>query len=294
MPLEEGQWQVRDLVLGPDTPYRLMDEANPFTLTVRADQSGPRAWGHGSWSGAEWATERVVPIRLLLDAEPDAGQSHLAAWREAHLALAAAFAPVGDAAETVELRFVFGGTEYLLLGRPRMVEPDLSLSATGRGFTRAAFVAQDPRIYSGTLNQGSTGLPLQSGGLTVPLIVPFTIDGVLSGGQITAVNDGTTDSALTARIDGPVAQPQIVVQPPDGDLQRIRFEVELKVGQWLDVDTAARSALLNGLPEASQRGRATWDMEPYPLAPGANTIRFLAGDHNEDAELTVTWRSAYW
>jgi len=291
MPLEEGQWQVRTLVIGADTSYRLMDASNPFDLTVRADQGGPRAWNHGSWSGAEWANERVVPIRLLvrnLAAQTRAG------WLAARHQLAAAFAPVGDAAEQVELRFAFGGEEFVLFGRPRMVEFDATLVGTGQSFVNAGFVAQDPRIYAGTLSSAQTGLPTQTGGLTLPLTVPFTVDGVLTGGRVDLLNAGTTDTALTLRIDGPVLSPTVVIQRVDGSVQQIRFDLDLAAGQWLDISSAGRTALLNGLPQANQRGRAIWDIDPYPLQPGTSVLRFLAGGFNETAAISASWRSAWW
>lgn len=288
MALADCQWQVRDLILGPGTPWTVVSPSNPFQVSVRADQSGARAWNHGSWSGAEWGNERVVPMRLHGRAAGMAGSIQLVQ------ALNAAFSPVGDAATDVELRFHLGGTEFLLLGRPRLSEPDTRSMALGQVWADCAFVAPDPRIYSGDLHEVVTGLPVQEGGLTVPFTVPYTIPGVLVGGREEVTNAGTTDTALSLRIDGPVFDPRVAVQRPDGDVQSIRFNLDLTDGQWLDVDTAARTALLNGLPEANQRGRAVWDVEPYPLAPGTSVIRFNAGDFNEAAELTVRWRDSWW
>lgn len=288
MPLDEGQWQVRDLVLGPGTSYRLMDESNPFVTTVRADQGGPRAWNHGSWSGAEWANERVVPMRILVDA------TDLATWRTAHQQLAAAFAPVADAVVDVELRFAFGGEEYLLTGRPRMVEPDLTLAATGRAFARAAFVAQDPRIYSGVEHTtGAVPLPTQVGGMTVPLTVPFVVSGTVVGGSAAVANVGTTDTSMLLRIDGPVADPRVTLQRPDGSIQTLTFSLTIPTGQWVEVDSAARTAFVQGLPEASVRGQVAWDMDPYPLQPGTTTLRFSANDF-QAGTVTATWRDAWW
>lgn len=290
MPLGEGQWQVRDLVLGRSTPYRLMEDVNPFALTVRADQGGARAWNHGAWSGAEWANERVVPMRIMVDVEAD----DVASWLTAHQELAAAFGPVGDAVTDVELRFVMGGSEYLLLGRPRMVEPDVALIGTGKALTRAAFVAQDPRIYSGTLHDtGAVPLPTQIGGLTVPLTVPFVVAGTVVGGSAAVLNDGTTDTSVLFRIDGPVTDPRITLQRPDGTIQTLTFSLTVPTGQWVEVDSAARTAFVLGLPEASVRGQVTWDMDPYPLQPGTTTLRFSANDF-QAGTVTATWRDAWW
>jgi hypothetical protein len=287
MALTTGQWQVRDLVLGPGTAYEVEPGTNPFTLSVRS-QGGNRAWNHGTWSGAEWANEKVVPMRVNVSGED------LSGWLSAFQALTAVFAPVGDSAEQVELRFEFAGAEYLLQGRPRLVDPDMSLLGGFSSPVRCAFVAQDPRIYSGTLSQDSTGLPVQSGGLTVPLTVPFTVDGVLAGGSLAMLNEGTTSTGLLARVDGPVPGPAVVIQQPDGTVQSVRFDLTLAGGQFLTIDTAARTALLNGLPQSNQRGRAVWDIDPYPLPPGTSTLRYLAGGFNATTTVTASWRSAWW
>jgi len=290
MPLADCQVQVRTLVMGPGTQYRVLPEFNPFIRTARADQGGPRAWNHGSWSGAEWADEAVVPIPLSVGQQ---GGS-IGSWLALHQQLAAAFAPVGDTGEQVELRWVYGGSEYVMFGRPRMVAPRTDHIAVGKAVTQCALVAQDPRIYAGILSSAQTGLPTQTGGLTLPLTVPFTIDGVLTGGRVDLLNAGTTDTALTLRIDGPVLSPTVVIQRVDGSVQQIRFDLDLAAGQWLDISSAARTALLNGLPQANQRGRAIWDIDPYPLQPGTSVLRFLAGGFNVTTEITASWRSAWW
>lgn len=291
MALEEGQWQIRDLVIGPYTRFRLMDTSDPWDLSTRADQGGPRAWNHGSWSGAEWANGRVVPIRLLVRDESDLT---VAGWRAARNELAAAFAPVGDATGQVELRFLVGGVEHVLFGRPRMVEFETQHQAAGYTFVRAAFVAQDPRIYAGTESEDSTGLTQFAGGLLVPLIVPFTVDGTLSSGAVDLTNVGTASAGMTMRIDGPVDRPRLVLQDPDGATSELLFEVTLGSGQWLDVDTVSKTALLNGLPSSNQFGRAVWGWGQFPLAPGASTLRFFAEAFQSSAQVTATYRSAWW
>lgn len=287
MALLEGQASVRGLVIGRGTRYRLVAEWNPFTLPVRADQGGPRAWNHGTWTGAEWADQRAVSIRLVTVAA-DHGQ-----WLALHQELAAAFAPIADVNEQVELRFVFGGREYLLFGTPRLVEPDLKAVASGRVPTRCDFVAQDPRIYSGELHQVATGLPTFQGGLLVPLVVPFTVAGVQLGGRETLFNEGTADAGLFLRLDGPLQEPRVTLQRPDGTVATLRFDITLAAGQWLEVDTAAETVFLNGLPTASQLGRTAGEF--FLLPPGTSTLRFAhGGNHNDDARVTVSFRDAWW
>lgn len=163
---EDLQVAVGELLLGPGTPYRLMD-FNPWVKTVRAPQEQDRPWNHGSWSGAEWSNKVTVPMRILVRGS----QRTTSEWLQLQQQLAAAFAPTGDAASDRELRWRIGGVEYLMRGRPRMVEPSVEHIGDGLGyaFTQCAFVALDPRIYSGVEHvAGPIPLPQQAGGLLVP------------------------------------------------------------------------------------------------------------------------------
>jgi hypothetical protein len=127
------------------------------------------------------------------------------------------------------------------------------------------------------------------GGLTLPT----TVRGVLAGGVLTLVNDGTTNTSLWARIDGPALEPGLVLRRPDGTVQTLSFDLELQAGQWLEINSAAGTALLNGLVGSNQRGVADWDLDKYPLQPGANRIRFSSAAYNSVAQLTVEHRSAW-
>lgn len=282
--LSPGQVKIRDLVMGPGTSYQILTDTNFFNRHVRADQSGARAWGHGTWSGVEFMDEAVVPLRISTRAADEAG------WLALHQQLMLAFAPIGEAAGDVELRFAFGGSEYLLFGRPRMVEPDINLAAGGFSITRAAFIALDPRIYAGTETVASTGLPTFTNGVGLPLRAPFHVPGIQLGGVTAVTNVGTAESGLVLRIDGPVTEPRVTVQLADGSVKTVRFDVALTAGQWLDVDTAARTVLLNGV--SSRRGQASGE---FPVLPaGTHSVRFFAADYNTTALLTVRFRSSWW
>lgn len=293
----EGQARIvspwRDLLLGEGTLFDLQDDFNPFIRQVRADQTGPRAWAHGSYSGAEWQSEIVVPVRFIANG----ADGDVASTRAAIQQVTAGFAAIGERRETVELRFWLDGdtTDYVMFGRTRGSEPDLSTLGAGYVFVSAAFVAQDPRVYSGTESTATTGLPVQQGGLTVPVTTPTVVEGSLLGGRISIVNDGTADAPLRVRIDGPAPNPGILLQRPDGTVQAARFNVTLTTGQWLDIDSTTGTALLNGLPGSNQRGSATvWDLDRYPILPGPNTLRFIASDYEAAAQAQAWWRSAWW
>jgi hypothetical protein len=441
MALSADQVQVRDLVMGPGTDYQILVGFNPFNRSVRADQSGKRAWNHGSWSGVEWADEAVVPLRILIDTDDEN------TWLVAHQKLMAAFRPVGEITRNTELRFHLGGREFVMFGRPRMVEPELDLIGLGKAFTSAAFVALDPLIYAGaeTVVPG-IGLPTFTGGLTIPgspnlitnfgfeantsgwsairgtitrdttqahngtasarydsdtavtgqryvesekvavaagkpyrasafvlqgatfataqvnvnwfdasgvylstssggtatlsaswqridggdftppanatqatvvveftpdsgataahayadsvqlrdvgggLTVPFTVDATLSDSRVELANPGTADTGMLIRLDGPAPQPRVVLQRADGTNQQLRFDFMVPAGQFVEVDTSARTVMLNGT--TNRRGQTIGDFPILP--PGTHTLRWFADDYDAAAQMTVRFRGAWW
>lgn len=288
MPLANGQVQVRDLVMGPGTAYEIVRGFNPFNRSVRADQGGARAWNHGSWSGVEWMNEAVIPLYILVEGAGDAN----GAWLAAHQQLMAAFRPVGEDAADVELRFAMAGSEFVMYGRPRLVEPDLTTLHAGLTVTQAAFVALDPLVYSGTeVVAGPFGLPVFSGGLTVPITVPFTVTGVMTSGFADLTNPGSADTSLRVRIDGPATQPRFTLEHEDGTVQTLRMTFDLAAGEWLDIDCGAKTVLLNGT--VSRRGQTTGEFPTLP-AGGPHRITFRASTYNDDATLTARFRPAYW
>jgi hypothetical protein len=127
------------------------------------------------------------------------------------------------------------------------------------------------------------------GGVTLPTVLP----GRLVGGSITITNTGDAAAPLLLRLDGPVPEPWIRVQRPDGVTQSVRFDLDLAAGQWLTVDSVSRQALLNDQPSANMRGSASWDMDEYPILPGVTVIRFGGSEYEADAEMSASARSAW-
>jgi hypothetical protein len=514
MALDEGQIHLvgtdRDLLMGEGTQYDLQDDFNPFIRQTRADQGGPRPYAHGSWLGAEFTAEVVVPLRVIANGTA----KDVPTTRRAIQDMITAFRAVGATGEIAELRFRLDEDpdEFVMFGRPRGPEPDMKTIGHGYVYASAAFVAADPRIYSGTLTTVTTGMAVQRGGLILParpatarlrlpdaagsysstpdtaaldivgdlsirvdadlwswadsfqqlvtkygsagaisyalnvdgsgfprlqwsadgtnlltatataaisatagrvrlradidvdngaagrtitywtapslsgtwtqfgssvvqagvtsifsgsapveigsrggggtqnaggtvyaaeirnsagtvvanpdftaqsvgatsfndstgktwtihgnarlvgntyrggVTLPTVLPGRLVGGSITITNLGDAAAPLLLRIDGPVPEPWIRVQRPDGITQSVRFDIDLADGQWLTVDSVSRQALLNDQPNANQRGSATWDMDEYPILPGVTTIRFGGSEYDPDAEMTASARSAW-
>jgi hypothetical protein len=250
---------------------------------VRSTGTAPRAWGHGSYSGAEWLAERIVPIRLMIDTPSEAE------FWDAVDELAAAFRPIGEDIQEVELRYHRGGRERVLFGRPRMGEPELSTAPGGTGFVQLGFVALDPFKYSAeeTVTGPITG-PVSTGGLSLSFSLPTGINARLVGGFADLVNEGTADAPLRLRIDGPDSNPWVALQRADG-LRVLRFNIAIAAGQWLDVDTAAKKVFLNGV--SSVRGDTSSDGGPWPLLPPKSTTRLR---YFGDGSLTIRHRSVWY
>ena len=286
MALMEGQVQVRDLVMGPGTPFTLF-RFNPWQRNVRAT-SNPRAWAHGTWSGAEWADEKIIPLRIIVADDPVTRAS----WFELDQQLAEAFAPVEDTGRDVEMTFRWGGRDFLVFGRPRMVDPDVERVGGGWTLTQAAFVANDPFVYAAEATiAGPISLPRFSAGLVFPAVFPFGIDARLVGGELALVNEGRARTGLVIRLDGPIDSPRVSLVRPDGSTQQLRFHFALDAGEHVLVDTAARTVFLNGQPEASVRGLVSGDFPVLP--PGESQLRFRAAEHNDIASMSATFRSAW-
>jgi hypothetical protein len=90
------------------------------------------------------------------------------------------------------------------------------------------------------------------------------------------------------RIVGPVVNPR-VVNAVTGD--ELRVAITLLPGQYLDIDTASRTALLMG--SASRRSAVTVTGEWLPITPGAGSVQFGADLYDPAALMTVAVRSAY-
>lgn len=149
-----------------------------------------------------------------------------------------------------------------------------------------SLVAPDPRKYAAVV-ETSTGLPIPSGGVVFPAVFPLSF-GTSAGGSIALVNTGTVKTWPVIRFTGPLTNPRLTNKVTGDEL---RAAITILDSQTLDIDTAARTALLQGT--ASRRSAITVTGEWLPVAPGAASLQFGADQYDAGALVTVAVRSAY-
>lgn len=245
---------------------------------VRSEYQAREA-DHGAWSGRVYLSERPITLAGKIEA-PD-----LVALDDAMEQLRAAAALTATTLtvyETVPKQAVVRRSGKPLL-RPitdRIAEYSVLVTAA------------DPRRYATSLQSGTTGLPSTTGGLSVPVTAPLTLSAVTVSGAFAAPNVGTIATRPVFTISGPVTQPQILVQQPDGTVQSLLYSQNLAVGEQLVIDCDSHSVVLDGT--ASRR---RWISTPagWPEIPAASTstIQFQSVAYDAAAMLTAQWRSAW-
>jgi hypothetical protein len=283
--LVTGDWQAefRGLALGDGSPYDLVAVSGLLDLPeVRAaDRALLRR--HGLLPGDDFLGGRAVAVTLEVQEDDPA------AFGRALDDLLAAFR-VGPSEEPFVFQFpgVAGGGRRLLHARTRKRSAPLDLSFLyGTARVEVELFATDPRIYDATERTSASTLPSAGGGWNFDLTFPATFGAVSQGGAIVAMNDGTFPSPPVFRIDGPVVNPRME-NLATGEV--LDLFIELAAGEFLVLDTEARTVLLGGTASRYSRLSATstwWDLEP-----GRNDVTFRASTPSS-ASLSMTWRSAW-
>lgn len=281
--LAEGQVSIRGLVMGPGTPYIVQSFA-PEDLQTRGEQTA-RAWAHGAWAGAEFAEPRTVAATVVVSAWSAAD------WDDLHADLKAAFAPVATGPD-VELRWAIGGRQYVLFGRPRSAATNTAGVHQGTSPVVCGFMALDPLKYAADIDiTDPVEAPAFTGGLRLPVRLPFSIGAAATSGQVEITNAGTAAVGIRFSITGPGKRPKVIVTPADPELPVATWSYlgDIAEHRTLVVDTAART-VFDGA--ASRRSLATGDWPQLP--PGGSALVRLRGWDIRGARLVVESRSAWW
>lgn len=152
-------------------------------------------------------------------------------------------------------------------------------------------IAADPFRYSTETVELTTGLPLQSGGLTWPAVWPAAWGGTSSSGALVAYNAGTADAYPVVVVHGPLDD-FVLSNPETGELLSVDLlgaGVPLLAGEWIEVDMRRERVALLGT--ATRRFAARGDF--FSLPPGNSTVLFGSSSYNATAHADMTYRATY-
>lgn len=150
---------------------------------------------------------------------------------------------------------------------------------------------EDPRAYSQTLIT-TTGEALSSvaGGMTFPATFPvrFTPSG---SGQAVVTRTGNIESSAIFRVYGFASSAQIL---QGGTTRRIVLSGEVVAGDYLELDTFARTCKLNGTVDRENLiVFADTDWRTGEIPDSNTTFRLIAGTFDALARLDVLHRDAH-
>ncbi|MER5862353.1 phage tail protein [Kitasatospora sp. NPDC002040] len=297
----DGQVQWAGLLMGPGTPYQITAEG--FTgwedLPGLSSSDVPRPTAHGAWPGARWAQPRIVTVTVWV-LPPSGG-----APADALAALLAATAPTADGDDERWLTVRLHDESLACQARvtQRTVQVDRSYARLGATRVALQWVATDPRRFEPELLTEVGGLPEPERGLGWDLAwgqrdpanpAWESLDwGVLPGsGDLVVRNEGSAPAQPVIEIVGPCVKPRLTVAATGAQLG---YNISLKYGRRLVIDTAAGTVLLDG--EEDVRATALSGSLPenlFALQPGTTVLRFRADWGTGDAKVLVRRRNAHW
>lgn len=232
--------ELRTTLLGAGSVYPVAAIEGLDIPDVRSSNIA-RAPGDGTIPGLDWYNERVVRLRMGIDATVD---GLLAAKVNV---LRAAFV---RSTVPIPLHFMLRGeTKRYLMVLPRRyaLVYDQDANALNAPDVIAELVAPDPRILAATATT------------------------ITPGG--TATNAGTFKASPVLTVTGSAAGP-IVIAKTTGTTGSVSITTAIPAAQQLVIDFRARTVLLNGVNRYDLvTGTPTW----FDIEPGANTITYSGG-----------------
>lgn len=302
----DNQLHYNGLTLGVGTRWNVDRVEGIRSREVRVSEFD-KPLAHGAFVVAEFSRARRIIIEGALLGEPAGLEGD-----------ADDFDRVFDARVT-DLPFIFrmkGADARQIFSRPvrSFLDTDLAYSQ-GEGRFVVELIAGDPTIY-GADNAAGDGVPVgggspsDGGGEKTITITPGESEGLDFGGVGDGLdfggpgdgldfggggsgtglltNDGRNRSYPFARITGPILTPRIRNLTLDAEL---RLNMRINAGEFVDIDFAARTILLNGTAdryEALHEGSEWWWLEA-----GDNTVAFSGSETTASTSLFMRWRDAF-
>lgn len=283
MTLADYQMEFQALVLGPGTDYIITEWTGLGTPEYRtSDDRIPL--DHGVWTGPEYLEGRSVTLRTVVR-----GDSEALVTQNADALLQAWYLDTRDDGygtnEPLKVKLP-GRDERWLFGRPRRVMMETSGIKGTNIPSSLEFFASDPRWYSATEHSTSIAYNSAASGRAYDRAYDYGYGGAGQSNAVQILNAGSFPTRPHVRIDGPVTNPYIINETAGKTLQ---LTYTLPAGEYLDVDFADRTVMLNGTASRYYVKSGDW----FELAPGNNDIRFGVGSTSGAPTAVMTWRDAW-
>jgi hypothetical protein len=245
--------------------------------TGTTNQVDQRASDSGGWLDPAYMPPRAISLSLTL-----VGGSHRLTEQSVDAITA------GIPLDTLETLTVYSTDGSALQADVRQGGDVLASQTAATAQVSVALIAPDPRRYSTTSTQVSTGLPVTSGGRTI--VDAYVVNDALvladtaTAGVLAVTNDGNMATRPTLTVMGP--SPAFWLTHIETG-KTLRFADPIAAGRSLVIDTDRRRAILDGTAARTVTG--TW----FEYAPGANTVAFGAATYDPGALLISVHRSAW-
>jgi Phage tail protein len=251
---------------------------DPGAPTVREAGVYDRTGMDGTWDASLYTGSRTVALELAIFGDSTASAyeytERLAAMthptRRPWLYVTRSGEGVGES-----WRIALRGTPFsLAYGKKAAAYLEMTLS----------FVAPDGYFESPLRERQSVGGLEVTTGLSLPNTFPVTFGSGMSSSTTEFTVAGSVPAPPVIYVYGPTTNPDIRTR--DGD----RFYVpglSLAAGQFMAIDTAAGTVLLDGEPGASLFHLVDWSVSTFwRLTPGSNSIRLASAG----GRLHIQWR----
>jgi Phage tail protein len=281
----DWQFTYRGLTVGANTPYELTQVTGIDPPDSREDNVD-RAEGDGAYTFAGYLDVRRVTLEGQIIADGQDMETLVTSWR-------AAFGVPSQ--DDLPLTFLFPGAGdivKLVNGKPTKkhfpVDPGYSI---GVATFAVEILCGDPLIYESQLRTLGSSSPALTGGFGFPFGFPFGFanTGSTGGGNV-ATNIGIVPTKAFIRIDtgsDTVTGPRIRNETQD---KQLYFPgLTLTPGQTLDIDTRARTVLLNGTTSRYEFLDPT--SQWWSIDVGANTITYASDSGT--GTMTLYYQSAW-
>ncbi len=273
--------------LDVDDGATYVTEEVEMPLPVVRDVAHVKADADGTWDQTAFVGARAVTLTVVALAEGAQDVQRRMDAIRAYLRPALRFALQWESAPgSGDLRrlTVRGNSNDVTYKTPTFVRSSVGLIAPGG-------VIESEVLHSTTILPAGFGEePGRTYDLTFDRVYPT--EGT-EPTEIIVHNSGSADvSTWLARLYGPCTNPTLENVTVGAELAFIGLT--LAAGEYVELDTGAHSALLNGNPALSVYDRlspvtSAW----WPLVPGDNRVGFSAQSTGAGAQAVIEWRDAW-